>query len=521
MHAFRSARSFCLLFLTLALAATAAYAARTPAARYHASETRTNVYRLEVELRGEGGMETITGNITVTSRTVSSNIIALAFRGSLTPQRENPTSLAYGLSGYPRWFAPASFSTGSEIQFDESGRVLRIAGDYPLPLPLGTFANLLVEPLSTKSRWETTENLSALDDAISFGPATSFFGTQSTTPPYYGGPGYPRGSAAVIAVTRKTKFETKSSTADRLTIKKRFEIESPLMAGAEPRLSASGDGEFIFDRQLGLIRNVELQTKAVMNTESVTRRTTATLRLKLLEGKDLETLAETSTTVSAPNRPTRFSPEAALELERPSSTATTSKPPKKLSREEVQKLTADIQSDDASARINAASQLQVYQFAEPATPEVLEAMSSMLTNQDSSVRIAAAKVIADQGTAEQVPLLIKLLKSTDYSARNTALQGLGRIKDPRAAEPLVDLIATGQDTYTTVEALKKIGPTAEDAVLTLLKEKHLETQRHGCNILRQIGTKKSLDPLRELMLSTDASLASAAGEAVRAIMARQ
>jgi len=520
MNSIRFLPRLSLVLLPLTFIAPNVDAARTPPLCYRPSPNQTNTYRVEIELRGEGGTETTAGNITVTTRAIGSNVIALAFRGSLTPRRDVPTSPAYGLSGYPRWFAPASFSTGSEIQFDESGRVLRIAGDYPLPLPLGTFAQLFVEllPASEKSRWEITETLSALDDSISFGPAASFFGAQSTGAPYYAGPNYPRGSAAVIAVNRKTKYQVASSTPDRLTIKKSFALDSLLQAGNEPRLSASGEGEFVFDRRQGLIRSVELQTKAVMNTESVTRRMTAVLHLKLLEGKERDAALHPSTSQPVTAKQI-FSPESALELERPSPTP---RPQKKLSSDEVSKLMDDLKSEDTSARVNAASKFQTFELAATAPPELLTLMAGMLTNADSSMRMAAAKVIADQGTSEHVPLLIKLLKSNDHSARYSALRGLGRLKDKQAAEPLVAMIAAGgSDGYQAVEALNKIGADAEDAALTLLKERHNETKRQGCRILGTIGTKKSLDPLRELMLEPDYSLSSAASEAVKAIMARQ
>jgi len=132
------------------------------------------------------------------------------------------------------------------------------------------------------------------------------------------------------------------------------------------------------------------------------------------------------------------------------------------------------------------------------------------------------KIIADYGAADQVPALLKLLKIDDSSMRWSAIRGLGRLKDKRAAEPLATMLATGgSDGYQAVEALTKIGPDAEDAVLPLLKEKHNETRRQACNVLKQIGTKKSVEPLRELMLDPEQMVNSAAAEAVRAIMARQ
>jgi len=81
----------------------------------------------------------------------------------------------------------------------------------------------------------------------------------------------------------------------------------------------------------------------------------------------------------------------------------------------------------------------------------------------------------------------------------TIAKGLGRLADPRAAEPLADLIATGQSDQTSfyrrdtpvTEALVKIGPAARPPVLTLLKEKHTDTRIIACNVLKQIGSKRA------------------------------
>jgi hypothetical protein len=65
----------------------------------------------------------------------------------------------------------------------------------------------------------------------------------------------------------------------------------------------------------------------------------------------------------------------------------------------------------------------------------------------------------------------------------TLAKGLGRLEDPRAAEPLAELIAAGQSDPSSsfrrdmpvAEELIKTGPPAESAVLALLKEKHTDT----------------------------------------------
>jgi HEAT repeat protein len=101
------------------------------------------------------------------------------------------------------------------------------------------------------------------------------------------------------------------------------------------------------------------------------------------------------------------------------------------------------------------------------------------------------------------------------------MHGLARLQEKSAAEPLADLLALGDtDSSTASDALIKIGPVAEDAVLALLKERHADTLRNACRVLKQIGTQRSLEPLKNLVLSPSASVNQAAGDAARAIAAR-
>lgn len=495
------------LLLAVFLAAVQpAEAARTSALRYRLVDGTTNLYSVQIEVRSENGTEILAGNLTVASRAIASNAFGLTLRGTLMPKRDATTMMRspmmYGGGGnYPRWSTPISLHEPADIQFDDCGRVLRVTGDQPLPIPLGTLAQAFVEslPVKAEARWEITDNLAVLDEPFSLGPAAAFLPAQPYgMSSYYSGPFSTRGNAvALVPVTRKLRYEIKSTAAGQVTIAKRLSLDSYLQFGSEPRLSAHGEGECVLDQETGSLRRAELQCKAVANSDTVTRRTTVTLKLKLLEGAERE---------------------AALQ---PAAPGAGQRPAKKLTGEEIQKIMVDLQSTDAAARSMAASKLQTSEL-ETAPPALLELMTGLLNNEDSMLRSAAAKVIADCGTAEHVPVLLKLLKDTASFSRHNIIRSLGRLKDKRAAEPLAAMIASGgSDAYQAVEALSKIGPDAEDAALPLLQEKHTETKRQACKILKDIGTKKSLEPLRELMLNTDRMLNESAGEAVRAIMGRQ
>lgn len=491
-----------LLLGSVTLVTPSLQAARLPALHYHLADGQTNVFKIEIELVNENGTDKLAGNLIVSPKAGPSNVLCLSIRGTLSPRREPGTMMpGFGMNGYVRTLSPVSLYTPAEIWLDDRGRVLRVAGDCPLPIPLGSVAQLFAEtlPAASETRWESTDEMTVLDDPYGLGPAISFLPSQPYgVSPYLNGPINPRGGVAAVTVTRKIRSAIKSSTADQVTLSKQLSLDSRLQSGGEPRISARGEGELDFDPQSGFIRNARMQFKSVLNGDSITRHPSGSLKLTRLEGKERETALQPYTAQGQPD------PQA-----------------RKLTSTDIQKIIEDLKSDNLSTRMAAASKLQSSELTE-ASAALIELMTGRLTDSEMSMRMAAAKIIADYGTTEQVPALLKLLRSNDTSSRWAAIRGLGRLKDKRAAEPLAALLASGSsDGYQTVEALIKIGPDAEDAVLPLLKEKHVDTRRQASNVLKQIGTKKSVESLRELMLDPDQTVNTTAAEAVREITARQ
>ena len=122
MKAIQFAR-FTSLLLTVFLAGTfAAEAARASALRYRLPEGVTNLYAVQIEVRGENGNETLAGNLWVAPRLVTSNVLGLSLRGTLLPKRDpsNPMRppIMYGSGGnYPRWSMPLSLHEPAELVF--------------------------------------------------------------------------------------------------------------------------------------------------------------------------------------------------------------------------------------------------------------------------------------------------------------------------------------------------------------------------------------------------------------------
>src|SRR5205085_12186978 len=89
--------------------------------------------------------------------------------------------------------------------------------------------------------------------------------------------------------------------------------------------------------------------------------------------------------------------------------------------------------------------------------ELVEPMIELLGDADEETRAAAIGIASVFDDARIVPSTIPLLKDADWWIRIAAADTLGRLKDPRAVEPLIACLADPDIKWSTVEALGRIG----------------------------------------------------------------
>ncbi len=133
-------------------------------------------------------------------------------------------------------------------------------------------------------------------------------------------------------------------------------------------------------------------------------------------------------------------------------------------------------------------------------------------------RTPLLRALGKWGTAEEVPTLLPLLKDADINTRNETLQTLGKIRDERAAAPMVRCLLDNSTQYHAEQALKAMGPIAEPAVLGLLKEQEGPSRVITIRILAEIGTEKSVPALDDA--TKEVATQSAATQALAAIRGR-
>lgn len=98
-------------------------------------------------------------------------------------------------------------------------------------------------------------------------------------------------------------------------------------------------------------------------------------------------------------------------------------------------------------------------------------------DKDRNVRWNAEDALVNIGSPAVEPL-IKMLNDDSWRVRRRAVRTLGKIRDPRAIEPLVASMKTDEDCYVRKSAAKAIGdindPRAGEILIPALKSRDLE-----------------------------------------------
>src|SRR5262249_54143461 len=122
-----------------------------------------------------------------------------------------------------------------------------------------------------------------------------------------------------------------------------------------------------------------------------------------------------------------------------------------------------------------------------------------------------------------VPDLLKALAGTQGNVRHAVMATLGKLKDDRAIAPLAQRLPDGGDRAAASKALQAIGARAEKEVDKYLTNPDTAVRLEACHILREIGTRASLQALRDAVQANrqkHKDVATAAEVAIKAITAR-
>ncbi len=110
---------------------------------------------------------------------------------------------------------------------------------------------------------------------------------------------------------------------------------------------------------------------------------------------------------------------------------------------------------------------------------------------------------------EAVDALIELLRDELWDVRRAVVISLGKIRDPRAVEPLIETLKSGLlIRFEAARSLIQIGGEAVPRLISLLETNDLDidVKVKAAEALGLIGDERAVEPLVELLNDSDSSV---------------
>jgi S1-C subfamily serine protease len=418
---------------------------------------------------------------------------ALYFHGMLE-RRKRSRSAANNATKVP----PVDSSDRDDglLSVDEYGEISRNTGHVHLPCLLGPLGAVAVDrlPAGGEKSWEHQEMVMlvasghASQDPLA-GIRPPGFARHIPPPPF--GP-FGRWSEPDVhcPATLKVKYSMDKRQDTTALIRKRLELKTMDRAEAEVKLQLVGSGETLFDLVAGVPRKITFSGKFTMREDGQTIETPVVL------------LCERTGEGERPKDPSP--PAAAVAVTENTDLAKKNTDLTKQNADSV-KARLDILLADLNAAeknwgkcFRALEELSILKPIDDRRDETARTLDNYLAEKNYSARLSALRAVRVWGTPQNVPSLIRLLSPSESDAiRQRAIEALGSLGDPRAADPLAQRLADPTDRASAVQALCALGAPAEDAVLAMLADKDADVFDAACKVLAEIGGLKAIAALKQ------------------------
>jgi hypothetical protein len=442
-----------------------------PLLRYGFAAGKEYAFQVNIQVEAENHDETHEGVLSYTVASAKDKEFVLRQSGSLgnrikahdnaTVMSPIPIGLMMGRMGMP----VAGVQQG--ITINRQGERINSRQLTPLPFLLGDTETLVIEefPAQAQSNWEKHRDVEIVERASS-----APFGR-------LGGIGM-RGATSDgkhTAAKEQINYTVIKSDGGSVDISKKYSLLASPESDQPARFEMTGEGQFTFDQAEKLIKTLSMKYECRLNEKNVTRKYPITLTYSLLSKEELA--------------------ERKKKAEEARAAAIKAAEPKEFEPGERDKLLKDLKSADNRRIIDAANRLAKTPVDDhPA--DISKALVLLLGHSDTRVRNSAAAALKVWASPEAESALIKASQMEDASVRNPAIEALGNIKTPQAAKAAAEQMYRSRGEAS--KALKAMGPVAENATIECLKDRDMWVRGEACNVLKEIGGKKSIKALHDL-----------------------
>jgi SLA1 homology domain 1, SHD1/HEAT repeats len=475
MYRLQAHRIVSAIFLVLTTFSPLAAQENAPLLRYGFAAGKQYAYEVKIQIEGESYDENREGVLNYNVSSAKDNEFTLKQSGSLAthikahpgentgprmfPPMVPPPGFMMGPPGFP------GFGRGEGITFNRRGEKIVSRELTPLPFLLGDVELLVFEefPAEAKSNWEKQNELHVVErDSSSPFPSFSFAARMD--------------SGTHTTAKEQINYTILKSDKDSVEISKKYSLSSIPEEGKNSHFEMTGDGQFTFDRGQGLIRSLSMKYECRENEKNTTRKYPITLSYRLLSADEMAERQKKAESTKAKNQKNGE--------------------PKAFEPGERARLLAELKAKETT-RIQIALTRLAKVPADDKPEEVSKALVILLRNSNEWVQKSAAEALVVWATPEAENALIKASQSEDVFLRNPSLQALAKLKTAKAAEAVAAQMYQQISRMEAANALKAMGSVAEDPTIQLLKDRDEWVRAQACEVLGDIGGKKSLKALRE------------------------
>lgn len=144
----------------------------------------------------------------------------------------------------------------------------------------------------------------------------------------------------------------------------------------------------------------------------------------------------------------------------------------------------------------------------------VEPLAAALRDGDWQVREVAIDGLGQIGSPA-VDVLLKLLR--DWDVRKSAILALGKIRDERVLEPLMQQLRNDEFMEDATDALVNLGEPSVPGLIKALKDKEELVRKQAVIALGRIKSLEAIDPLIEMLQNKDWFTRLTAAAALEAI----
>lgn len=180
----------------------------------------------------------------------------------------------------------------------------------------------------------------------------------------------------------------------------------------------------------------------------------------------------------------------------------------------------DLESTDEKKRLRGLHALKDLKPDKHQAAVAKKAFDLMIETPEGFIPTVAKEVLviwADPLTRDA--LLMQVTPDNDDAKRMRSIDVLRQLKDSRVIAPAAACLAAGK-RGGVIDALRSFGSASEDELIKILRNDDIFIVKEVCDLLKEVGTKKSLQPLGLIALDQRSGARDAAREAASAINKR-